>query len=51
METKRDEDARRIRDLESRLAEAENFVSIRPKLQGARFPQINLKESLVLTIS
>ncbi|KIJ51351.1 hypothetical protein M422DRAFT_26769 [Sphaerobolus stellatus SS14] len=34
MEAKRDDDVRRIRELESRLAEAENFVSIRPKLQA-----------------
>lgn len=33
-ETKRTEDARRIRDLETRLTDAEAFVSFKPKLQA-----------------
>ncbi|GJJ08433.1 hypothetical protein Clacol_002649 [Clathrus columnatus] len=33
-EARREEDARRIRELETRLADAEGFVSIRPKLQA-----------------
>lgn len=37
METRREEDAARIRELEGRLAEAENFVAIRPKLQGNQY--------------
>ncbi|EUC66057.1 dynactin [Rhizoctonia solani AG-3 Rhs1AP] len=34
LETKRSEDARLIRELETKLADAEMFVSIRPKLQA-----------------
>jgi dynactin 1 len=34
MEARREEDAKHIRELEARLVEAENFVAIRPKLQG-----------------
>ncbi|KAK2464772.1 hypothetical protein APHAL10511_003190 [Amanita phalloides] len=34
LETKRADDARHIRELESRLNEAETFVSLRPKLQA-----------------
>jgi len=34
MEVKRTEDARHIVELETRLAEAETFVSLRPKLQA-----------------
>jgi dynactin 1 len=34
LETKRTDDTRHIRELESRLAEAESFVAIRPKLQA-----------------
>ncbi|KAF8589530.1 hypothetical protein K439DRAFT_1332697 [Ramaria rubella] len=34
IETRREDDAKHIRELEARLAEAENFVSIRPKLQA-----------------
>ncbi|CAE6385420.1 unnamed protein product [Rhizoctonia solani] len=34
LETKRSEDARLIRELETKLADAEVFVSIRPKLQA-----------------
>ncbi|KAF8518210.1 dynactin [Gautieria morchelliformis] len=34
MEARREEDAKHIRELEARLAEAENFVAIRPKLQA-----------------
>ncbi|KAG8906123.1 hypothetical protein FRB99_007513, partial [Tulasnella sp. 403] len=34
LETKRADDARRIRELEGRLSEAETFVALRPKLQA-----------------
>jgi len=34
LEAKRTDDARRIRELESRLGEAETFVSLRPNLQA-----------------
>ncbi|KAG8695388.1 hypothetical protein FRC09_009176 [Ceratobasidium sp. 395] len=34
LETKRQDDARLIRELETKLADAETFVAIRPKLQG-----------------
>lgn len=34
LETKRIDDARLIRELETKLADAETFVAIRPKLQG-----------------
>lgn len=34
MEAKRADDARRIRELETRLSEAESFVALRPKLQA-----------------
>ncbi|PCH34381.1 dynactin [Wolfiporia cocos MD-104 SS10] len=34
MEVKRAEDARRVRELETRLTEAESFVALRPKLQA-----------------
>ncbi|KAG8856780.1 hypothetical protein FRB96_006284 [Tulasnella sp. 330] len=46
LETKRADDSRRIRELEGRLAEAEAFVSIRPKLQ-AKLQQLNA-ETLAL---
>lgn len=35
LEAKRSDDQQRIRELEARLADAENFVALRPKLQGA----------------
>ncbi|KZS86748.1 hypothetical protein SISNIDRAFT_434236 [Sistotremastrum niveocremeum HHB9708] len=34
LETKRTEDTRHVRELETRLSEAESFVAIRPKLQA-----------------
>lgn len=34
LETKRADDARHVRELETRLAEAESFVALRPKLQA-----------------
>ena len=34
LEAKRGDDARHIRELETRLAEAESFVALRPKLQA-----------------
>ena len=34
LEAKRTDDARHIRELETRLSEAETFVSLRPKLQA-----------------
>lgn len=34
MEAKRTDDARHVRELETRLAEAESFVALRPKLQA-----------------
>ncbi|KAH8094699.1 dynactin, partial [Cristinia sonorae] len=34
LEAKRGDDARRIRELETRLSEAESFVALRPKLQA-----------------
>jgi hypothetical protein len=37
LETKRTDDARLIRELETKLADAETFVAIRPKLQGKWF--------------
>lgn len=36
LEARREEDAKHIRELEARRVEAENFVAIRPKLQGNR---------------
>jgi len=34
LETKRSDDARRIRELETKLSDAESFVALRPKLQA-----------------
>lgn len=46
LETKRADDSRRIRELEGRIAEAETFVTFRPKLQ-AKLAQLQT-ESLAL---
>ncbi|KAG8723976.1 hypothetical protein FRC12_024386, partial [Ceratobasidium sp. 428] len=40
LETKRQDDARLIRELETKLADAETFVAIRPKLQGTPLPYL-----------
>ncbi|KAF8744012.1 Dynein associated protein, partial [Rhizoctonia solani] len=45
LESKRTEDARLIRELETKLADAEMFVSIRPKLQAAKLQALQTELS------
>lgn len=46
METKRSDDARHVRELETRLSDAESFVALRPKLQAKL---ISLQTELIAT--